>query len=80
MKKVEWIGRTLLTRLNHEVLLELNRKIPIQLNMNREITVPFQKHFMMQPCDGAFSLFIQLFARVNVQYDNYFTLLQLFAK
>ncbi len=29
--------------------------------MNREIILQFQKHFMMQPCEGVFSLFIQLF-------------------
>ncbi len=54
-------GEYLLTRLHHKVLWEVNGKIPVQFDLNRDITGQFQKHFMMQPSQGVFSIFIQLF-------------------
>ncbi len=47
--------------LQHKVLLELKRKIPVQFDLNREITVQFSTHFMLQYHEGVFSLFIQFF-------------------
>ena len=43
------LNEYLLTGLHHKVLFELNRKMPVQLDLNRELTVQFKRHFMTQP-------------------------------
>ena len=60
-KKLNGQGEYPLKGLHHKVPFELNRRIPVQLDLNREITVQFQKHFMMQPSEGIFSLSITPF-------------------
>ncbi len=47
--------------LHHKVLLELNSDFHVQIKLNRNFPVQFEKHFMMQPCQGVFPLSIQLF-------------------
>ncbi len=53
-KKLNGQKEYTLKGLHFKVLLKLKRKIPLKLNLNRKITVQFQKHFMMQPHEAVF--------------------------